>query len=95
VSRTMARFSSRVVRRALSTCHTDDLATSVTTVARESSSARTCRSSCTATPALRVAPNATSTACLSASSPSAARAKNSVSLGIAPGQPPSMKPTPS
>jgi hypothetical protein len=45
-------------------------------------------------PALRVAPKATRVAFLSTSSPSAARAKNSVSLGIAPGQPPSMKPTP-
>ena len=46
-----------------------------------------------ATPALRVAPNATSTAWRSFSSVRARR-KNSVSLGIAPGQPPSMKPTP-
>ena len=59
-----------------------------------SSSARTCGSSSAATPALRVAPNATSTACRRSSSVRA-RAKNSVSLGIAPGQPPSMKPTPS
>ena len=88
MSRTMARFSSSVVCSASVTCHTDDFATSVTTDARESSSARTCGSSCTRTPALRVAPNATRTAFFSASSPSAARAKNSVSLGIAPGQPP-------
>ncbi len=78
-----------------STCHTSDFATSVITLARESSSARTCGSSSTFTPALRVAPNATSVAFFSTSSPSAARAKNSVSFGIAPGQPPSMKPTPS
>jgi hypothetical protein len=45
--------------------------------------------------ALRVAPNATSVAVDSSNSPSAARAKNSVSFGTAPGQPPSMKPTPS
>jgi hypothetical protein len=42
---------------------------------------------------LRVEPNATSSAWRSLSSVRA-RAKNSVSLGIAPGQPPSMKPTP-
>ena len=95
MSRTIARFSSSVVRSACSTCRTSDLATSVTTGARESSSARTCGSSAARAPALRVAPKATSIACLQLSSPSAARAKNSVSLGIAPGQPPSMKPTPS
>ena len=55
--------------------------------------ARTCRSSCTLTPALRVAPNATSSALRSVSSVRA-RWKNSVSLGMAPGHPPSMKPTP-
>ena len=42
-----------------------------------------------------IAPKATITACRRFSSPFAARAKNSVSFGIAPGQPPSMKPTPS
>ena len=94
MSATMARFSSSVVRSAPMTCSTSDLATRVITSARESSSACTCGSSSTATPALRVAPNATSTAFFRVSSPSAARAKNSVSLGIAPGQPPSMKPTP-
>ena len=46
MSRTMARFSSSVVRSACSTCRTSDLATSVTTGARESSRARTCGSSC-------------------------------------------------
>ena len=61
----------------------------------ESSRARTWASSATLIPGLRVAPNATSWAFASFSSPAAARAKNSVSLGIAPGQPPSMKPTPS
>jgi hypothetical protein len=72
-----------------------DFATSVTTGAPLSSSARTCASSPTATPALRVEPNATSAACRSSSSPAAARAKNSVSFGSAPGHPPSMNPTPS
>ena len=47
-----------------------------------------------ACPALRVLPNAASSA-LRKSSSLAARLKNSVSLGTAPGQPPSMKPTPS
>ena len=40
-------------------------------------------------PARRVAPNSASFACFSYSS-SRARRKNSVSLGLAPGQPPSM-----
>ena len=70
-----------------------DLATTHTTGVSASSSARTCGSAPTSTPALRVAPNATSTAFFRVSSVRA-RAKNSVSLGIAPGQPPSMKPTP-
>ena len=95
MSDTIARFSSRLVRSARSTCQTSDLATRVITGARLSSSARTCGSAVTATPALRVAPKATSVACRSDSSPAAARAKNSVSLGTAPGQPPSMNPTPS
>ena len=95
MSETMARFSSSVVRSARSTCRTSDLATRVITGAPESSSARTCGSSSARTPALRVAPKATSWRVRSASSPGAALAKNSVSLGIAPGQPPSMKPTPS
>ena len=89
----MASFSSSVVRSASVTWRTSDFATIVTTGACESSSARTCGSSWARTPALRVAPKATSFACLRSSS-AAARAKNSVSLGIAPGQPPSMKPTP-
>ncbi len=94
MSRTIARFSSGVVRRASATWRTSDFATSVTTGAPESSSARTWASSSTATPAFRVAPNATSWACSRRSS-FFARAKNSVSLGRAPGQPPSMNPTPS
>ncbi len=90
----MARFSSAVVRSARSTCRMSDLATRHTTEVSASTSARICGSSSTATPALRVAPNATSTAFFSCSSVRA-RAKNSVSFGMAPGQPPSMKPTPS
>ena len=55
----------------------------------------TCASSAARDPTLRVAPNATSFAFFSGSWPAAAAAKNAVSLGLAPGQPPSMKPTPS
>ncbi len=95
MSRTIAQFSSTSVRSASSTCLRSDFATSVTTSVFASSSALTCWSSCTFTAALRVAPNATSLARLSSSSPAAARAKNSVSFGIAPGHPPSMNPTPS
>ena len=93
VSRTIARFSSPVVRRARSTCRMSDLATRQTTGVPASSRACTCRSLATSTPALRVEPNATSSAFLRSSSVFA-RSKNSVSLGMAPGQPPSMKPTP-
>ena len=89
VSATIARFSSSVVRSASRTWRTSDFATRQTTGVCASSSARTCASSSTRTPALRVAPNATSCACRSSSSVRA-RAKNSVSLGSAPGQPPSM-----
>ena len=93
MSATIARFSSSVVRSASRTCRTSDFATRHTTGVSASSSARTWPSSSTRTPALRVAPNATSWACRSLSSVRA-RAKNSVSLGSAPGQPPSMNPTP-
>jgi hypothetical protein len=81
VSRTIARFSSSVVRSASRTCRTSDFATRQTTGVSASSSARTCGSSSTRTPALRVEPNATSWACRSLSSVRA-RAKNSVSLGL-------------
>ena len=93
VSATIARFSAGVVRSAFSTWPTWLLATRVTTGARESSRARTCGSEDASPPARRVEPNAASRAWRRSSS-SAARAKNSVSLGIAPGQPPSMTPTP-
>ena len=63
------------------------------TSAPESRSALTCGSSLALAPARRVAPKATSWACLKSIS-CRARAKNSVSRGLAPGQPPSMKPTP-
>ena len=94
VSAIIARFSSSVVRSASSTCRSWLLATRVTTGARDSRRAATCGSSAAATPALRVEPNAASVACRRSSSV-CARRKNSVSFGIAPGQPPSMNPTPS
>ena len=94
MSDTMAQFSATSVRSARSMCRRSDFATSVTTGAADASSACTCGSSAAFRPARRVAPNATSAACRSVSSPDAARAKNSVSLGSAPGQPPSMNPTP-
>ncbi len=94
MSATIARFSSRVVRSASSTCRACDLATRVTTGAWESSSARTSGSSAAVPPARRVAPKAASSACWRSSSV-AARRKKSVSFGFAPGQPPSMYPTPS
>ncbi len=62
MSRTIARFSSRVVRSASSTCRSWDFATSVTTGALESTSAATCGSSAATAPARRVAPKATSCA---------------------------------
>ena len=64
MSRTMARFSSPVVRSARSTCRMSDLATTQTTGVPASSSACTCGSVATSTPALRVAPNATSSGVL-------------------------------
>ncbi len=90
-SRTIARFSSRVVRSARSTCRTSDFATIVATGAPDSR--RCARSSAVTPPGLRVEPNAASVAVVSDSSVRARR-KNSASLGFAPGQPPSMKPTP-
>ena len=94
MSATMARFSSGVVRRAWCTCRRSDLATRQTTGVCASRRASTCGSAAARAPALRVAPKATSCACRSGSSVRA-RAKNSVSLGSAPGQPPSTNPTPS
>ena len=59
-----------------------------TTGVPASTSARTLRSSSTGFLAKRVEPKAVSFACLSFSS--AARAKNSLSFGFEPGQPPSI-----
>ncbi len=93
LSATIARFSSRVVRRASSTWRSWDLATSVITGAPDATSAASWASSAALPPACLVAPKATNWAFFRSSS-AAARAKNSVSRGLAPGQPPSMKPTP-
>ena len=60
----------------------------------ESRRAATRGSSAACAPGRRVAPNAASCAC-SQFQLGPARGKNSVSLGLAPGQPPSMNPTPS
>ena len=89
MSRIIDRFSSSVVRSASSTWRSWDFATSVTTDAPLSRRAATCGSSAARTPARRVAPNAASLAWRRSSS-AAARRKNSVSFGLAPGQPPSM-----
>ncbi len=89
MSRIISRFSASVVRSARSTCPVCDLATRVMTWAWLSSSARTCGSLSARPPTRRVAPKAARVALRSRRS-AAARAKNSVSLGLAPGQPPSM-----
>ena len=93
VSRTIAKFSSSEVLSARSTWRSCDLATTVMIGACESKSARTCSSSAAFTLGRRVAPKATNCAFLNFNS-LATRAKNSVSRGLAPGQPPSIKPTP-
>ena len=80
MSAIIAMFSSPVVRSARSACRRSCFATSATTGASESTSARTCGSSTARVPALRVLPNAASSA-LRKSSSLAARLKNSVSFG--------------
>ena len=85
----MATASSSEVRsasvtwrsQALATMHTTGVSAETSVVSTSSRSART--------PARRVDPKATRVAVLSRSS-RGARAKNSLSLGLAPGQPPSM-----
>ena len=89
----MATASSREVRRASATWRSHDLATMQATGAPASTRLARTASVSGFTPARRVDPNATSVALLSVSS-FLARAKNSTSLGLAPGQPPSMKVTP-
>ena len=89
----MATASSRDVRRASATWRSQALATMQATGAPASTRlARTASSSALA-PALRVEPNATKVA-VSSDSSVLARSKNSMSLGFAPGQPPSMNVTP-
>ena len=89
----MARFSSSGTSSTSDTCISDALPTSVTTGAPLSRSAWMFASSCTAVFARRVVPKAVSLACVS--SRPCASLKNSSSLGLEPGQPPSMKWTPS
>ena len=89
----MATASSRVVRSASVTWSFEALATMQTASVLAFTSWRRTSSSSARTPARRVEPNATSVAVDSRSS-AGARAKNSSSLGLAPGQPPSMKATP-
>jgi len=94
VSSIIRRFSSPLTRSARSTCRMSDLATSVMIGASESSSALTCGSFAAVVPARRVIPKAANWAFSNVSSLWTS-AKNSVSLGTAPGQPPSITPTPS
>ena len=94
VSRTIARFSSPVVRSARSTCRMSDLATRQTTGVSASSSACTCGSVGHVDAGLAGRAERDQHRVLEVELGLRARAKNSVSLGIAPGQPPSMKPTP-
>ena len=85
----MATASSRDVRSASATWRSHDLATMQATGAPASRRLASTASCSGLTPARRVEPNATSVAVPSVSS-FLARAKNSTSLGFAPGQPPSM-----
>src|SRR3990170_2781281 len=84
----IARFSSVVVSRMRVTCWSCALPTIVTTGVPASTSARRFRSDSALEPARRVEPKAASRAFRSTSPPGAdARAKNSASLGLEPGQP--------
>ena len=89
----MATASSSDVRSASATWRSQDFATMQATGAPASIRLASTASSSGLTPARRVEPNATSVAVPSVSS-FLARAKNSTSLGLAPGHPPSMKVTP-
>ena len=95
VSEIIARFSARVVRSACSTCRSWLLATMQAMGARESRTAAVIGSSAAFIPTRRVKPKATSSAFRNRRAPSAMAAKKEVSFGLAPGQPPSMNPTPS
>ena len=89
----IAKFSCKSVFRASSTWRSCDFATRVTTGAPDSASALRSTSSAALLLARLVAPKATNVAFFSFNS-LAANLKNSVSFGLAPGHPPSMKPTP-
>ena len=91
----MARFSARVVRSAWVTCRSWLLATMQAYGARESRTAAVSGSSAAFMPTRRVKPKATSCALRRVTAPSAIAEKYAVSPGLAPGQPPSMKFTPS
>src|SRR5262245_56021319 len=88
----MRRFSSRDTRRTCSTCRTELLPNRVTTRVPASRSAVTLGSSPGATPARRVEPKAQRAA---RKLSERARRNSSASLGFEPGQPASMKATPS
>ncbi len=87
-SEIISRFSSRVVSRISRTCMSLALPTRVTTGVRASTRARMLGSVSALPPALRVEPKAAILAFLR--SRERARTKNSASLGLEPGQPPSM-----
>jgi len=88
VSAIIARFSSRVVESAWVTWKSHALPTIVATGAPASRSACMLASDSAVPPARRVMLNAASFACLSATS--CIRRKKRKSLGLEPGQPPSM-----
>ena len=87
------RFSSSVVRSTSVTWRVQVLPTTVQTGAPESSSALMLASSSGVPPTRQVEPNAAMSAC--SHFIAFARSKNSTSFGLDPGQPPSMKATPS
>ena len=89
----MRRFSSKLVRSTSVTCSVQVLPTTVHTGVAASSSAWMLASSSGLPPTRQVAPKAAMRAFDHARS--RARSKNSASLGFEPGQPPSMKATPS
>ena len=89
----MRRFSSRLTRRTLLRCRPQVLPTMATVGVKISASTRRPSSACAGTPFRRVMPKATSSALASRSS--RILRKNSISLGLEAGKPPSMKPMPS
>ena len=93
LSAIIARFSSRFVSRICVTCMSQVLPTMVTTGVLALSACLSVASVSAEPLARRVLQNAASLACFSSSD--CARWKNSASLGLAPGQPPSMKSMPS